>query len=129
VVGPIAVQSALDGTRRHVQRTTTCRRFDRLEVQTVDAPGSYEGLDFGDDLCVEDRFEPPFLAASFSETASGSSSKASHKRSLVSTSSRARRRKRRYSAICSRVLSTALNGMTRVFVFPATSRVSDQWGP
>ncbi|MBM4398068.1 MAG: hypothetical protein FJ087_20570 [Deltaproteobacteria bacterium] len=35
------------------------------------ATGANERLDLGDDLRVEDLFEPPFLAASFSEAASG----------------------------------------------------------
>jgi hypothetical protein len=81
VVGLIVIQPAFDGTRRDVQRAPACRRLDCLEVQPVDAPGAYERLDLGDDLRVEDRLEPPFLAASSPETASGVSNWASAHRS------------------------------------------------
>ena len=96
--------------------------------QAIDRTRAYERLDFGRDLRREGFLEAPFFAAS-SEAASPASSFASQSCSLVSTSSRTRARKRRYSAICSRVFVTAPAGMTRVTVLPPTSRVSDQLGP
>jgi hypothetical protein len=128
MVGRVSVETALDGPGRHLQRATTRRGLDRLEVQTVDGTWAYERFDLGGDLRLEGCFEPPFLAASC-EVAAVASSSASHSCSLVSTSSRVSPRKRLCSASCRRVCSTAPGGITRVTVLPPTSRVSDQLGP
>jgi hypothetical protein len=128
VIERVGVEPPLDGTCGYLKRAASRRRLDRLEVQTVDTARAYERLDLGRDLRVEGFFEPPFSAAS-SEAAAPAFSFASQSSSLVSTTSRTKARKRLCSAICSRVWATALAGMTRVIVFPPTSRVSDQLGP
>jgi hypothetical protein len=76
VVRLVGIQPAFDGTGRDRKSAATCRSLDRLEVQPIDTVGSYERFDLGDDLRVEERFEPPFLATS-SEAASGGSTIAS----------------------------------------------------
>jgi hypothetical protein len=128
VIRDVGVEPPLDGARGYPQCPAPHRRLDRLEVQALAGARAYERLDLSRDFRVEGLFEAPLLPAS-SEVASPASSFTSQSWSLVSTSSRTKARKRRCSAICSRVWATAPAGITRVIVFPPTSRVSDQLGP
>ena len=73
MVGPVRVQSLLDGASRNGERAPTRGRLDGLEVQPVDRARTYERFDLGDDFRVEGFFEAPFLAASC-EAAWGASS-------------------------------------------------------
>jgi len=109
MVRRVGVETALDRTGGQLKHLTTGRGLDGLEVHSVDRTRAYERLDFGRDLRREGFFEAPFFGTS-SKLASPASSFASHKCSLVSTSSRTKARKRRCSAICSRVWATAAAG-------------------
>jgi hypothetical protein len=80
VVGVVGVQTLLNGPRCDRERPSPGRSLDRLEVQPVGRAGDNQRFDFADDLGVERRLEPPFLAASC-ETASLVSSSASAHRS------------------------------------------------
>lgn len=128
MIGPICVDRLLDSASRYSQGVAPRRRLDRLKIQTVDRTGTYQPFDLREDFRLDDVSEAPFFAAS-SETTPGSESNKSQSFSLTSTNSPARRRKRRYSAICSRVIETASCGMILVTVLPSTFRVSDQLGP
>jgi hypothetical protein len=121
----VGIEALLDRACGHAQCLATRSHLDGFEVETVGRSRRDQRFDFGDDLGFEGRFEPPFWATSF-EATSGSLSLASHSCSLASTSSLLNLRKRLYSAIWSRVRSTACAGITVVTVLPFTSRVSDQ---
>ena len=82
---------------------------------------------FGGDFALEDLLEALFFALS-SESSASVLSRASQSRSLISTSSRVSSRNLWNSAICSRVRSTASDGLMRVPVLPPTARVKDQLG-
>ena len=73
MVGGVRVDAPLDGARRHAQRLAPRSRLDRLEVPILNCAVAYKRFDLRDDLDLERRFEPPFLAASC-EAASGASS-------------------------------------------------------
>jgi hypothetical protein len=77
VVGRVGVEARLHRARRDLERPTPRRRLDRLEVQALGRALAYERFDLGRDLGLEGFFEPPFLAASASEAASGASNWAS----------------------------------------------------
>jgi hypothetical protein len=64
MVRAIGVEPALERSSRQPKRSTTGRRLDRLEIQTVDRARPYERLDLGRDLGREGLFEAPFFAAS-----------------------------------------------------------------
>lgn len=127
MIGVVGVEPLLDSPSRDAQHPPARGCLDGLEVQPIAGAGTYEGRDLGENFLVEAVVEAPFLADS--AAAPGPASRASHNRSLTSTSSRVSRRKRRYSARCCRVCSTASAGMIRVTVLPPTCRVSDQLGP
>lgn len=128
MIRAVRIEVALDRTRGHPQRPTTSGGLDGLEVEPLDRTRAYERFDLGRELPLEGRCEPPLLAAS-AEAARGPGRWVSHSLSLTSTSSPVSLRKRRYSAICSRVWVTALGGIILVTVLPPTRRVSDQLGP
>jgi hypothetical protein len=127
VVGMVGVETSGNSQARYPEGLAACGQLYRFKVPLVDR-SAYEGIDFREDFDRENLFEAPFFAASC-EATSPCASRASHRRSLVSTSSFVIARKRLYSAICARVVSTAWGGITFVTVLPATSRVSDQLGP
>jgi hypothetical protein len=101
----VRVETSGDGERCDPKGLTARGQLDRLEIPLLHRL-AYEAVDFGEDLGGEDRFEAPFFAASC-EAASPSASRASHSLSLTSTNSLVIARKRLYSAICARVVSTA----------------------
>jgi len=80
IVRVVGVQPLLDGPRCDRECPSPGRGLDRLEVQSIGRARRDQRLDFADDLGIERRFEPPFLAASC-EAASGTSSSASAHRS------------------------------------------------
>lgn len=63
MIGRIGVEPSLDGPRCHLERLTSGRRLDRLEVQALGGALAYERFDLGRDFRVEGFFEPPFLTA------------------------------------------------------------------
>jgi len=77
VVGRAGVEPLLDGTSRHRQRLATRGSFSGFKVQSASRAGRDQRFDLTDDLGLEGRFEPPFLAASSSEAALPASSWAS----------------------------------------------------
>jgi hypothetical protein len=128
MVALIGIESLLDSPSSDLECLAPSRRFDRLEVESVDGAGAYESFDFGENLRFEDFSEAPFFSADPSALVS-TLSWVLQSPSLTSTSSEVSLRKRRYSAICSKVCSTASGGMIIVTVLPSTFRVSDQLGP
>jgi hypothetical protein len=78
VVGPVRVQSLLDGASRNGERAPARSRLDGLEVQPVDRARTYKRFDLGDDFRVEGFFEAPFLAASCAVALGASNSASAH---------------------------------------------------
>jgi hypothetical protein len=78
IVGPISVESVLDGAGRYSQCLSPCRRLDRLKIEAVNRPRAYEPFDLRDDFRLEGFSEPPFLATFCEVASAGSSSSSAH---------------------------------------------------
>ena len=126
-IGSVGVQTSGNRQPCYPKGSATSGHLDGLQIPHLDR-SPYEGVDLREDLRCEDLFEAPFFTTSC-EVAAACASRASHSRSLVSTSSFTIARNRLYSAIWARVASTAWGRISLVTVLPPTSRVSDQTGP
>ena len=101
VIGEVGIEVPLDGAGRQLQRLASQVGLERLEVELVRRPGSYEPGDLGFDRGGEFLLAGFFLAALLP-----SRRRDWHKSSLTRISSATRRRRRRHSAIWALVAST-----------------------
>jgi hypothetical protein len=129
VVRAVGIEAVLDPSRRALQHLAAQCPLQCLEVQGRAGARADQGVDLAGDVHLEGRREPPFWAVAGAATP-GARSWASHSWALTAMNSRARRRNRRYSAICASVRATAgPAGTIVVTVFPPTAWVKDQLGP
>ena len=72
VIGGIGVQPLFQGSRSQPQSLPSRGDFQGFEIQFVDSLRAYERCDLPDDLVLEVRLEPPFLASSVEAVRSAS---------------------------------------------------------
>jgi hypothetical protein len=60
MIGSVCVHSLLQRSRGQPQCLTPQGRLQRLEVQTIHSPATYERFDFRDDVVLDLRLKPFF---------------------------------------------------------------------
>jgi hypothetical protein len=77
VIGVVSVQPSGNRQTRHAKGLAACGHLDGLKVPSADR-GSYEGVDFREDLGCERLLEAPFFTASCEAVSSRASAHCSH---------------------------------------------------